>query len=92
MAIATLPNAVVGCEPSDEAEGGFVETTDLRGPEEHIPDAITNLVEPDVLLDERAARVEPPVSPPDAAFATHPPKLVLPGELDRRNRLGAGTR
>src|SRR5580765_1639055 len=67
----------MGAHGADEAKITLVEAPDSEIHEVGIPDAIFDLLEPEVLLDEAVTDAEPACLPADAAIAANPADLEV---------------
>lgn len=62
-----------------------MEPTEPDGSEVDVPETVVDLLEPDVLLFENVADVDPMEVPSDAAVLADPPHLEVSGVLDGRD-------
>src|ERR1035437_1508090 len=62
----------------------LVEASQQQRTKMEIPDPVVDLLEPDVLVDQRMADVEPALLPADSAVSTDAPDLEVAGVLHAR--------
>jgi hypothetical protein len=77
---------------SVEGQVVLVESAEQDLAEVEGPDAVVDLLEADVLLDDAGADVDPALLPADAAVSADTPDLEVAGVLQRREPLGIGAR
>ena len=70
----------------------IVEPSEQDGAEVEGPDAVVDLFQANVLLDDAGADVDPALLPADAAIAADATDLEVAGILQRREPLGIGAR
>ena len=75
-----------------ECQVVLVESAEQDGAEVEGPDAIVDLLESYVLLDDAGADVDPALLPADAAVSADAADLEVAGVLQRREPLGIGAR
>src|SRR5674476_701714 len=82
-AAAAMPGPVC-IESRVELFVALVEAAQQQRTKMEIPDPVVDLLEPDVLVDQRMADVEPALLPADSAVSTDAPDLEVAGVLHAR--------